>query len=209
MTQSLIPHSVSMSRIPATVAIARIAWLGAACRRSTPFLSEPHRWRKRRSIAASWRALITKISPSPPGFCRSGCGSISTMSMPIAAFRTIWAMKSAIPRHRCNCSDQWEAELNACYAGQSAASGVCRVGGDGARVRYPQAAVFRFAEGISAGPDHYPLSRLSRMCWATAAIRRIPSDIWCSTSADIAMPNARLFPISPARRCNWRTSGRT
>ena len=41
------------------------------------------------NTAAVWPARITRISPSPPGFCRSGCASISTTSTPIAGSPTI------------------------------------------------------------------------------------------------------------------------
>ena len=48
---------------------------------------------------------------------RSACGSTSSMFMPIAASRMISAMKSAIPHASLRLLDQWEAELDACYAG--------------------------------------------------------------------------------------------
>ncbi len=39
------------------------------------------------------------------------------MSMPTAGSRTIWATKSAMPARPWQLLDQWEAELDACYAG--------------------------------------------------------------------------------------------
>ena len=65
------------------------------------------------------------------------------------------------------------------------------------------------AESVSSGPDGHALTEPSKICSDTAATPRIRWAIWFSTSADIAMPSGRHFPISPARRCNWRISGRT
>ena len=105
--------------------------------------------------------------------------------------------------------DQWEAELDACYAGYAAASGLCRARETVRKFDIPQTAFRRSADRLSSGPDRSRATRPSKICSATATIRRIRWDIWCFTSADIAMLNGRRFPISPAPRCNWRTSGRT
>ena len=50
---------------------------------------------------AGWPRITTRISTWSPGCCRAACTSISTMCMPIAAGRTIWATKCRTARARC------------------------------------------------------------------------------------------------------------
>ena len=105
--------------------------------------------------------------------------------------------------------DEWEAELNACYDGCTAASGIRRAREDDPRVRDSAARICGSADGVPPGPDHRRAMRHSRMCWDTAGTRQIPWDIWCCICAGIAMPSGSSFPTTLAPRCNWRTSGRT
>src|SRR5213594_5199094 len=52
---------------------------------------------------AGLRTTITKISSSHRCFCRVDCGSTSTISTHIADGRTIWPMRSQIPRPQWSC----------------------------------------------------------------------------------------------------------
>ena len=157
----------------------------------------------------AWPAVTTRIFPSRPGSCRSACASTFSMSTPTAGFQMIWVTKSAIPmRPRCNARPM-AVGTRCLLRGHPRHPGVCRAAErQCANLIFPDS-LLRPAESVSPGPDGHALTKPSKICSATATIRRIRWAIWFSTSADIAMLIARHFPISPVPRCNWPISGRT
>ncbi len=114
------------------------------------------------NTAATSPALTTRISPSPLGFFPSSCARISSMSTPIAASPTIWAMRSATPPLLWRLLDQWQTELDACYAGTPRHPVFVALAETVGEFDIPQARIFRSPDRLPPGPDRHPIRNLRR-----------------------------------------------
>ena len=160
---------------------------------------------------AGWRRITTRISTSFRGCFRGACTSISTICTPTAAGRTIWATRFPIARVRSFCSMRGKTSC-VCVMRPSARPShpVLIALRETIRAKnIPIEAVQRFAARVSARPARAALRDVGRPCSTIACIRRIRWAAWFCISANIATPSGRSFPITHARRCSSRISGRT
>ena len=79
----------------------------------------PSLGRRAGGIAGDWRGGTTRISPSPAACSRGACGSISTISTPIAAGPTIWPTRAATRERSLALLDWWEKQLTPATAGEA------------------------------------------------------------------------------------------
>ena len=122
------------------------------------------RAKKPSATRAGSRRTTTRISTSSRGCCRAICTSISTMSMPIAAGRTISATKSPIRARALELLDAWEDELRLIYRDGPRPSHpvLIALARDDSREGHSDRAVQRSAARVSAGSDGAPLRDLGR-----------------------------------------------
>ncbi len=103
--------------------------------------------------------------------------------------------------------DQWEAELDACYAGSPRHPVFVALAETVRKCEIPKQTFVDLLTAFRQDQRSRAI-RHSRTFSAIAVTRRIRLGISSSTSADTGMRSVRRFPISPALRCNWRISGR-
>jgi phytoene/squalene synthetase len=162
---------------------------------------------KRANIAAAWRARITRIF---------GCVVVSSGALR-QHFFNVYAYcrisddlgdEVGDTAASLQLLDQWETELNACYAGRARHPVFVALAETVRKFEIPK---HEFADLLTAFRQDQRICRyetfddLLGYCRYSAN----PVGTWCFISADTAMPSANCFPITPAPRCNSRTSGKT
>ena len=131
------------------------------------------------------------------------------MFMPTAASRMILGDEVGDPDASLQLLDQWEAELDACYAGSPRHPVFVALAETVRKCEIPKQTFVDLLTAFRQDQTRLALFHVRGCCSAIAVTRRIPWDIWCCMSADTAMRSGRRFLISLAPRCSWRISGRT